>query len=305
MPDQQTTTVNRKWLTKMVIFMVVCFAFGTWGLIDAIKIYPDRGIEDASYKQRELLRTADTAGRLETARFPDPRAALADLQARRDKIEADYKRFLDAQSIATQNTPQGQSAARDLRTLAPAAVDKSALAWLESLALVGRLKPEFTNPADPRAELNTLNDKWKAQEPPKPLAVYDLPLQWFFCAVGYGLALYLIILIIRVRATVYRWEPDTQRLHLPGGRSIVPADLADLDKRKWDKFFVFLQFKDGSPELKLDLLRWVPLEEWILTMEKTAFPERAAEAAKAEADATAAAEAAAAATAAPADKPAS
>ncbi|MEZ6210689.1 MAG: hypothetical protein R3B46_05480 [Phycisphaerales bacterium] len=39
-----------------------------------------------------------------------------------------------------------------------------------------------------------------------------------------------------------------------------------LDKRKWDKYYAFLKV-DGRPdELKLDLYRYVPLEEWVLDM---------------------------------------
>jgi len=33
----------------------------------------------------------------------------------------------------------------------------------------------------------------------------------------------------------------------------------------------------AGQEIKIDLLRHVPVEEWILAMEKTAFPDRAAE----------------------------
>jgi hypothetical protein len=274
------TTVNRRWMIKMVVFALVCAAFGTWGLVDAVSIYPNRGIEDASYKQREYLRAAQTAGSLDSASITDPAVRFDDLRERRERVQADYKRFLDAQSIAAQNTPQGQSAAREVRELAPAAVDAAALQWLESLRLVGRLKPEYTTVADARASLTQLEEKWKTREAPKPLAVYDLPLQWGFMAAGYLLAVYLLILIVRVKATVYRFDPATLTLTLQGGKgSISPSDLADVDKRKWDKFYVFLQFKDNRPELKLDLLRWEPLEAWVLQMESAAFPERAAEAA--------------------------
>jgi hypothetical protein len=42
----------------------------------------------------------------------------------------------------------------------------------------------------------------------------------------------------------------------------------EVDKRKWHKFFVFLKLADNSPEIKLDLLRYSPLEDWVLEMEK-------------------------------------
>ena len=274
MAELQRTSVNRSWLVKMVIFAAVCIGFGSWGLVDATVIYPNRGLEDASYKLREYLRAAEAAGRLDTVSTPDPRERLDDLRERRADLAADYRKLLDAQSIATQNTPQGQAAARELRTLAPSAVEYAALQWLESLAVVRHLSPERTTIANPRARLAELESQWKSKEPPKPLAVYDLPLQWVFTVLGFGLSLYLAFLILKVRGTVYRWDAAEKRLVLPGGRSFTPADIADFDKRKWDKFFVFISFKDGSPELKLDLLRWVPLEAWILEMERHAFPDR-------------------------------
>ncbi|MGH7132453.1 MAG: hypothetical protein ACREJO_10960, partial [Phycisphaerales bacterium] len=60
----------------------------------------------------------------------------------------------------------------------------------------------------------------------------------------------------------------------PDGKTIVPADIAEFDKRKWDKFYVTINLKGGEAR-KLDLLRYVPLEEWVLAMERTAFPETA------------------------------
>ncbi len=68
-------------------------------------------------------------------------------------------------------------------------------------------------------------------------------------------------------------------LGLPGGHSLTPADLTDVDKRKWDKFFVSLVVKPGhatlgGKEVALDLLRYEPLEDWVLEMEKAAFPDR-------------------------------
>ena len=83
----------------------------------------------------------------------------------------------------------------------------------------------------------------------------------------------MAFLFVRVSAKKYRWSPDTRTLTLPGGKTIAPAQIAEVDKRKWDKFFVTLRLNESSPEpreVKLDLLRFTPLEAWVLEMEKHA-----------------------------------
>ena len=105
-----------------------------------------------------------------------------------------------------------------------------------------------------------------------------MPVQWLFVVVGFGLGGYLVFLMVKCKAQASRtkFESETQRLTVPSGASFTPADLEDVDKRLWHKYYVTMQLKDGS-EHKLDLLRYVPLEEWVLGMERTRFPERAAE----------------------------
>ena len=102
-------------------------------------------------------------------------------------------------------------------------------------------------------------------------------MQWLFVVVCLGVGLALTGLILKVKSRTYGWEPVEQRLFLPGGASLVPADIAEFDKRKWDKFLIFLKIKPGHQplggrEIRLDLLRYNPLEEWILAMERTAYP---------------------------------
>ena len=55
---------------------------------------------------------------------------------------------------------------------------------------------------------------------------------------------------------------------LPDGRTITPDMIESVDRSKWDKFYVFLRLNDGSPDVRLDLLRHEPLEEWFLEMER-------------------------------------
>ncbi|HRJ51012.1 MAG TPA: hypothetical protein PKU91_10780, partial [Phycisphaerales bacterium] len=158
--------------------------------------------------------------------------------------------------------------------------DQSKLSWLEQLNLIGRLKPEYTTTADARAQLEELRNIWSTSRAsaPSELSWYDIPAQWVIMAVGVGFGLYLFSLLVVVRRTRYGWEPDHQRLHLPGGATLVPADVEVFDKRKWDKFLIYLKIRPsherlGGREICLDLLRYTPLEEWVLTMERTAFPE--------------------------------
>jgi hypothetical protein len=55
----------------------------------------------------------------------------------------------------------------------------------------------------------------------------------------------------------------------------MPGDLADVDKSKWHKYFCALVFTDGSAPVELDVLKYTGLEDWVLTLERIRFPERA------------------------------
>lgn len=245
---RETTTVNRSWAIKMAVFAAVLLVFGAWGLADALWIYPARGQADADFKQKVYLEALRDAGQLARASVSDPRAELAQLAPRE----------------------------RELRQ--KPGIELSRLEWLRSLKLVGRLTPAYTTIESPSARLDELTERFKRTAPPKALAAYDIPFQWFFVVVGFGGGLYLLLLILRVSRTVYGYEPATHRLHLPDGTVLAPSDIADFDKRKWDKFFVFLQRADGEPPVKLDLMRHARLEDWVLEMERVRFPERAREA---------------------------
>jgi hypothetical protein len=148
----------------------------------------------------------------------------------------------------------------------------------------------------PRELATELAAYWnKTSSMPTELSAYDLPVQYLFMVAGLGWAAYLIFLLMRCRARArgFRWEPSSQRLTLPGGASFTPADLADVDKRKWHKFYATMVLTDGTRH-EMDLLRYEPLEAWVLEMEATRFPERAEEARAAKAaEEAAAAEAAA------------
>lgn len=280
MPATESTTLNRQWLVKMLIPMVVLGVLGGWGLFDAMYAYPKRGMEDASYQQKLYLESAQEAGKLSKgeASIPDPQARLGVLAAKRDELNKSADAASRLQAQASGAGADAQQAAAQLRRLRGDLMDAAALRWLDSLAVVGRLDKTLTDMTDPATELKSLSEKWKTTSQPKPLSQFDLPLQWVITLVGFGgLAYMLFVVLLPSRRRVYQWDPVEKRLFLPGGKNVTPADIAEFDKRKWDKFFVFLHLKDtvGGGVEKLDLLKHTKLEGWVLEMERIAFPDSA------------------------------
>jgi len=245
----QRTSVNTKWLVKMIIFLVVLTGLGVWGLLDAIVFYPARGEASALWLKYQYLEAADQSGDLLQASVDDPRAEMSRLRSRRDEL--------------TRQAEGDSLAARRART------QVKRLQWLEALSAIGALNPERATILQPRDELNTLSSELANATPPKPLAAWDIPMQWVFVVIGFGGALWLGWLMLRVMRTRYEYDPEQRSLALPTGRTITPDDLVELDKRKWDKFIVTLRLKEGAP-VRLDLLRYTPLEEWVLEMERAA-----------------------------------
>lgn len=257
----ERTRLGPKWLAKTLIFMLILVAFGCWGLYDATTVYPERGINYAENAKWMYLRAARDAGSLFTSSIADPVAA--------------YARLSDSETLKA-----NQAAASDPKNpkQPQAQVEFLQYQWLNGLDTIGRLTPEFTKIEQPEKTLQELEAKWKGLTQPKPLAKWDLPVQWLFVVVGLGGGLTLAALVVKVKSRTYGWEPAEQRLFLPDRSSLVPADIAEFDKRKWDKFLIFLKVRPGhqrhgGKEIKLDLLRYIPLEEWVLAMERTAFPE--------------------------------
>ncbi len=250
----QRTTINRGWLVKMIVFIVVLGGLGLWGLYDATVAYPARGRAHAEWEEKEYLEKAFEAGELSPG-VPDPKAELARLRAEKASIEAALLQA-ETSGLTRQKNQQQMLVQR--------------LEWLTALSRVGDLDPAHTAYANtnPRERLNELQTKWATQNQPKPLQTYDIPLQWVIFAAGAGGALYILLLIGMVSRRVYQYEPETMTLTLPCGKKITPSDIKEVDKRKWDKFFVFLHLKEGGSPRRLDLLRAKGLEGWILEMEK-------------------------------------
>lgn len=288
MAEQLSTSINRPWAIKTIAIGMLFFLFGLWGLFDALVAYPNRGEKFALKAEQLYLQASDETGRLLRAGMDDPAARRSELQ--------------DKRSL------EGELNARE----------GAQLQWLDALSRIGQLDADRT--AIPRARgsdpieaaltdegntpastgdriegaasrLRDLTTYWSTREAPKPLSSYDLPSQWVIFAVGILVAGYNLLLIARVGMTHFRYDPSTKTLTLPGGTSIAPADLEDVDKRKWEKYIVFLKIDSGhsalaGQEVKVDLYRHAPLEEWVLEMEAERFPERAAEAEAAEAEET-------------------
>lgn len=285
----QRTTLGRPWLLKTGAFMLFLVVFGVLGIVDAYWLYPRRGLADASYRLREWMADADRAGKLTPTTFaiPDLKVALKELEAR----EKDLKSIEQADSAA------GRAAK----------ADTSKLEYLRSLERTWRLTPDEKPLADmdkpqpkilvynpttgvgtsiasgtrtdlsPRALLDELTQFWNKSKQPTPLSGFDLPFQYVFMVGGLGGGLYLLFVMMRTAQTArkFSWNPAEKRLTIPSGASLTPGDLVEVDKRLWHKFFVTLATKDGSKHT-LDVYKYVPLEAWVLDLERTAFPEQAA-----------------------------
>jgi hypothetical protein len=240
----ETATLNRPWLVKMAIFIVVLIGFGLWGLYDAALAYPARGNAHAEYAEWQYLKAVKLAnGGLSGVGegMADPSARMSELNAktRNDVEQAEYD-------------------------------------WLLALSRMHRLNAGATKVENPNQRLDELTKKWTGTQQPLPLEAYDLPFQWSIVVVGFGLAAVVAVNVAKSAAKKYTWEPATSTLTLPGGRRVTADDLADVDKTKWHKYFCSLVFTDGSAPAELDVLKYTGLEEWVLTLERIRFPERAA-----------------------------
>lgn len=286
MSEIQTTTLGRNWLIKTLLFLVLLLGFGCWGLVDAVYFYPRRGEMDAARRLKDHLAAADAAGMLTSnqLKVTDPKATYAQLRAREAEIA----------SLARQESPEGRSAR----------FDATRLVWLESLNRMWALRSEprlvdaekgpparkhyfdmregagFTvgpdgakTPLPPGDLLKRLVSAAATSNQVTPLSGFDMLFQWVFVLIGFGGGLWMLVTLLKAAAKRYRWEPAEQRLTMPDGKTVVPSEIGELDKRLWHKFFCVMNLKDGG-SYKLDLLRYQPLEDWVLAMERTAFPDR-------------------------------
>lgn len=292
MSQPLTASVNRTWVLKTGGFMIVLLGLGLWGLYDGLYLYPKRGMQDASFQFNNFLKEADAAGYLTSSNITvaDPKAARAEMRAR----ASEYRTLAAGTSAEARKAKMELAKLNWLDSLHKAWQLNATPKFLGSIGAAGQTRRLYFDMAkgegytvepggtpstlSPQATLNELTKFWDTNNKVSPLSAYDMAFQWLIVVVGFGGAMWILLTIFRTKAAarLITFEPETQRLTLPGNVSLVPADLKDIDKRKWNKFYCTLETDKGNHEV--DLLRYVPLEEWVLTMEKTRFPERAAEA---------------------------
>lgn len=269
--QQLRTRLSPRWVRKTVIIIAVLLAFGAWGLLDAIKFYPARGANVAEYREFKYLEQY-----IAKRGFFDAGVTVADPRAEYQRLEA-----------------QGEG-----RALADP-VEETRRQWYESLERIGKLDGSQTTwprddfrgerVADAQTRFEVLRDAWTrvpaggdpkaVRKAPKALAAWDIPSQWGIMAICWGIAAYMSVMFLQGAGKKYRFDPATERLTLADGTSLVPADVEEFDKRRWSKFYVYLKVapshpQHGGKEIELDLYRYEPLEEWILAMERTRFPDR-------------------------------
>jgi hypothetical protein len=256
------TKISRTWTIRMVLTAAVLLGFGCWGLYDALIKYPDRGRRAAEYLEYQYLDEAQRSGSTGDLGVADPVERMALLR-------------------------QQERESGKLNV-----TDHALLRWLEQLELVGQLTPEFT--AIPRtgpdgARIDTaferhgaLKTKWDTAasggSAPSPLSWFDIPSQWLFVVIGFGVGSWLTGLIIWVWSRKYTFDAEQLRLTIPGGAQLTPGDIEEFDKRKWDKLYIALKVRASHPQLggkvlELDLMRFEPLEAWVLAMERAASPQ--------------------------------
>ncbi|MCA9311624.1 MAG: hypothetical protein KDA21_10490 [Phycisphaerales bacterium] len=257
--QQRTTTrLSSRWRRRMLIFFVLFFGLGAWGLYDAALKYPARGRVVADWALYHYME--DLGSAVSRASVEDPAARLADL--------------IDRGGERNELPPVEQAEYNWLTAL-------SRVANLDVISRRNAADPDrqFTNDESPASEKRTtfenasevhaaLDARFASAENPNPLSTLDIPIQWAITLVGMVGAALVSLTFIRASLRTYRYEPDSHRLHFPDKRSATPEELEYIDKRKWDKFFVYVKIKGESDEIKLDLLKYEPLETWVLEMEK-------------------------------------
>jgi len=264
--DCAKAPLNSRWIFKLLVITLVVFVVGAWGLWDASSVYPKRGIRYADWAKWQYLEQAKKANLEDFGIFIRESSVTnpAEELERLSVTETKTRNILDADN---------SSSPRNLR----ASMMNTRYNWLEALKVVGQLDAEHTAIGSPQSELDAQKTKWQsAGSVPKPLHTLDLIVQWMIMAVCWSIALYMFLHMFKVRSKKYGWEASSMTLTLPGGASITPADLEEVDKRKWDKFIVFLKIKSshaklGGKEISVDTYQHNLIEDWVLAMEERAF----------------------------------
>lgn len=257
--------LNPKWTIKLSIITFFVIGFGGLGLYDAVIKYPARGERFADWAKWQYLDAAKVAGTEDFGVF-ERKTSVADPVKELAKLQDDETKRRNATDAVN------QSSSRRLR----ASMYNARLEWLKALKIVSWLTPEHTLIEDPAEELKELTTKWNSSTGPKPLKSYDIPSQWLIMILCWGIGGWMLLNIIKVIGQKFSWDAETMTLTVPGSISITPEHLEEVDKRKWDKFIVFLKLNDSHPthggkEIKVDTYQHALVEDWILAMEAKAL----------------------------------
>jgi len=235
------TTLARRWVLRVLVILVIGWGLFVWGLYDAMVLYPNRGKDAASYLKYQYLREVEKA-KPSMVSVDDPAAEFARLKTKK-------------------------------RDNTMSAVESARFNWLEALSRVSHMTPEHTKIADAKQELKDLDTRWGVAnvKVPQPLEGYDIPSQWAIAGVGLVIGMWRLITFLAVAKKKYLWNRETSTITLPGGATLTEADIVDYDKRKWDKFIITLELRDGhacGKEVTLDLYPYNELEPWVLELER-------------------------------------
>ena len=249
------TSLSRGWVIKSLLIILVFIGLAIWGYMDATVIYPERGQRHVDHSRLGYLSKLEQGGasRLRTASVEKPADELARIEEQSstispDSVDAAKYQWLNALSKIENLEAIGEQNAEELARRA-AGEEPRATPTL------------FVNP---REHLRELETQLAGTEQPKPLNSWDIPAQWAFVVVGLGVGVPLLLLFFANASKSYRYIPSSKTLTLPGGTQVTPDTLTAFDKRKWDKFLIFITLQGESSERKIDLYRYTPLEDWLV-----------------------------------------
>lgn len=260
--DCAKAPLNPRWTIKLFVITFFVIGFGALGLYDAVKKYPERGQRYADWAKMQYLDAAKAAGSEEFGLF-ERKSSIPDPVTEFNELNEPTRRQQNLVDAANQG-----SSNRLRSTMRNARYD-----WLKGLKTIGQLTPENTIIEFPNDELTELKARWgSTSSVPRPLKGYDIPSQWAIMIVCWGIGFWMLLNIIKVIGQKYSWEAESMTLTVPGSISITPENLEEVDKRKWDKFIVFLKLNDSHPthagkEIKVDTYQHALVEDWILAME--------------------------------------
>lgn len=256
--EQLKTTLKGSWIAKMAIFFVVLLGLAAWGYVDAEIVYPARGRDVVAYTSLHYLQVSNESNMLYRSSVVDPAAEYARLS------ESEFETL----PVIERTRLSWLTAISRLESL-------ESISAANTVEMARRLDNPSSDPietatlfASPAKTLAALDAAWANKGLPKALSSFDIPVQWLIFFAGIAGALWVGFLFVKAKTTSFAYKPEAHELILPGGKSFTPEMIEVVDKRKWDKFFVFLKVTGFPGEIKLDLLKFVPLEEWILEMEK-------------------------------------